>query len=124
MQETTIRQRLAGILIALALLLQIAGFTGWVSTVLAVSYLLWLGVVLLWRDIPRRSRLQAAVLIAVGLGMLLVARFIYGATIDWPSMLTGNTFVVAMLVVVSFRCSVKTAQPLCVIALIGCEGIR
>ena len=102
MQETTIRQRLAGVLIALALLLQIAGFTGWISTVLAVSYLLWLGVVLLWRDIPRRSRLQAAALIAVGLGMLLAARFVYGAAIDWPGMLTGNTFVVAMLVGVSF----------------------
>lgn len=102
MQETTIRQRVAGVLIALALLLQIAGFTGWISTALAVSYLLWLGVALLWRDIPRRSRLQAGALIVIGLGMLVVAHLEYGAVIDWPRVLTGNTFVVCMLVGVSF----------------------
>ncbi|MGY4876399.1 hypothetical protein ACLUEY_00770 [Vreelandella aquamarina] len=102
MQETTIRQRLAGVLILLGLLLQIAGFTGWVSTGLAVSYLLWVAVVLLWRDIPRRSRLQAAALMISGFAMLLVARFVYDATIDWASVLSGNTFVVAMLVGVSF----------------------
>lgn len=102
MHETGLRQPIAGIMIALALLLQIAGFTGWMSTALAVSYLLWLGVALLWRDIPRRSRLQAGALIITGLGMLVVARLVYGAVIDWPRVLTGNTFVVAMLVGVSF----------------------
>lgn len=110
MQETTPRQRLAGVLILLGLIAQIIGFTGWLSTAHAVSYLLWASVVLLWRDIPRRSRIQAAVLIALGAGMLLVARFVYGADVDWPAILQGNSFVAAMLVGVSF------------ISLIGKQG--
>lgn len=110
MQETTFRQRLAGVLILLGLIAQIIGFTGWLNTAHAVSYLLWAAVVLLWRDIPKRSRIQAAVLIALGAGMLLVARFVYGADVDWPAMLQGNSFVAAMLVGVSF------------ISLIGKQG--
>ncbi|WGI23838.1 hypothetical protein QEN58_10820 [Halomonas alkaliantarctica] len=110
MQETTPRQRLAGVLILLGLIAQIIGFTGWLSTAHAVSYLLWAAVVLLWRDIPKRSRIQAGVLIALGVGMLLVARFVYDAEVDWPAMLQGNSFVAAMLVGVSF------------ISLIGKQG--
>ncbi|MGM0825809.1 MAG: hypothetical protein ACQEUY_13950 [Pseudomonadota bacterium] len=112
MQETTSRQRLAGVLILLGLMAQIVGFTGWVATLHAVSYLLWAAAFLLWRDIPRRSRIQAGVLIALGAGMLLVARFVYGAEVDWPAMLQGNAFVVAMLVGVSF------------ISLIGKQGSK
>lgn len=44
MQETTSRQRLAGVLILLGLMVQIAGFTGWVATTQAVSYVLWAAV--------------------------------------------------------------------------------
>ncbi|GEN29383.1 hypothetical protein HVA01_30290 [Halovibrio variabilis] len=110
MQETTPRQRLAGVLILLGLIAQIIGFTGWLGTANAVSYLLWAAVVLLWRDIPKRSRIQAGVLIALGVGMLVVARFVYGAKVDWPAMLQGNSFVAAMLVGVSF------------ISLIGKQG--
>ncbi len=110
MQETSSRQRLAGVLILLGLIAQIIGFTGWLSTAHAVSYLLWAAVVLLWRDIPRRSRIQAGVLIVLGASMLLVARFVYGADVDWPAMLQGNSFVAAMLVGVSF------------ISLIGKQG--
>lgn len=112
MEETTPRQRLAGVLILLGLMAQIVGFTGWVATLHAVSYLLWAAVFLLWRDIPRRSRIQAGVLIVLGAGMLLVARFVYGAEVDWPAMLQGNAFVVAMLVGVSF------------ISLIGKQGSK
>jgi hypothetical protein len=110
MQETTVRQRLAGVLILFGLIAQIIGFTGWLNTANAVSYLLWAAIVLLWRDIPRRSRIQAGMLIALGAGMLLVARFVYGAEVDWPAMLQGNSFVAAMLVGVSF------------ISLIGKQG--
>ncbi|MCZ0928411.1 hypothetical protein [Vreelandella janggokensis] len=112
MQETTSRQRLAGVLILLGLVVQIVGFSGWAATTQAVSYVLWAAVLLLWRDIPRRSRIQAGVLIALGAGMLLVARFVYGAEVDWPAMLQGNVFVVAMLVGVSF------------ITLIGKQGSK
>tara|TARA_R110000796_G_scaffold86045_1_gene186321 strand:- start:1652 stop:2965 length:1314 start_codon:yes stop_codon:yes gene_type:complete len=110
MQETTSRQRLAGVLILLGLIAQIIGFTGLLGTAHAVSYLLWVAVLLLWRDIPRRSRAQAGVLMALGTLMLLVARFVYGAEVDWPAMLQGNAFVAAMLVGVSF------------ISLIGKQG--
>ena len=102
MQETTSRQRLAGVLILLGLIAQILGFTGWMPTTHVVSYLLWLAVALLWRDIPKRSRVQAGVLMGLGLLMLLVARFGYNAEVDWPAMLQGNAFVAAMLVGVSF----------------------
>ncbi len=112
MHESTPRQRIAGGLILLALLLQIAGFSGVISTTYTVSYGLWVAVVLLWRDIPLRSRRQAGALIALGIGMLLLARFGYGARVNWPGMFTRNAFVVAMLVGVSF------------IALIGTRGNR
>ncbi|CAO1665113.1 MAG: hypothetical protein M1154_13910 [Gammaproteobacteria bacterium] len=112
MQETTSRQRLAGVLILLGLIAQIIGFTGLLGTAHAVSYLLWVAVLLLWRDIPRRSRAQAGVLMALGTLMLLVARFVYGAEVDWPAMLQGNAFVAAMLVGVSF------------ISLIGKQGTK
>jgi hypothetical protein len=112
MHESTPRQRIAGGLILLALLLKIAGFSGLVGTIYPVSYGLWLAVVLLWRDIPQRSRRQAGVLIALGLGMLLVARFGYDTHVDWPSIFTHNAFVVTMLVGVSF------------IVLMGTQGNR
>lgn len=102
MQETTPQQRLAGVLILIALIAQILGFTGLLSTAHVVSYLLWVAVVLLWRDIPRRSRVQAGVLITLGVAMLLIARVVYNAPVDWPAMLQGNAFVATMLVAVSF----------------------
>ncbi|MGM0833959.1 hypothetical protein M0220_00345 [Halomonas qinghailakensis] len=110
MQETTMRQRVAGVLVLLGLLAQIVGFTGAMPTAQAVSYLLWAAVALLWRDIPRRSRIQAGVLIAIGVLMLMVARVVYGANVNWPAMLQGNVFVVSMLVGVSF------------ISLLGTQG--
>ncbi|UTA81332.1 hypothetical protein J4377_07675 [Halomonas sp. XH26] len=110
MQETTMRQRVAGVLILLGLFAQIIGFIGVVPTAQAVSYVLWAAVALLWRDIPRRSRIQAGVLITIGVLMLVVARVIYGANVNWPAMLQGNVFVATMLVGVSF------------ISLIGTQG--
>ena len=110
MQETTMRQRVAGVLILLGLVAQIIGFIGVIPTAQAVSYVLWVAVALLWRDIPRRSRIQAGVLITLGALMLVVARVMYGANVNWPAMLQGNVFVATMLVGVSF------------ISLIGTQG--
>lgn len=110
MQETTMRQRVAGVLILLGLVAQIIGFIGVKPTAQAVSYVLWVAVALLWRDIPRRSRIQAGVLITLGALMLVVARVMYGANVNWPAMLQGNVFVATMLVGVSF------------ISLIGTQG--
>ncbi|MFG6667408.1 hypothetical protein ACGK9R_09900 [Halomonas sp. HNIBRBA4712] len=110
MDRTNARQRLAGALALAGLIVQIIGFTGLFSSTQAVSYLLWAAVALLWKDIPGRSRLQAGVLIALGLLMLIAARVFFDANIEWAHSLEGNVFVVAMLVGVSF------------ITLIGREG--
>ncbi|CAM3305762.1 hypothetical protein [Halomonas lysinitropha] len=107
MSETTAativpRHALAGGLILTGLILQVAQFTGLFPLAHAVSYCLWLATALLWVDIPRRTRRQAGILAALGLGLLVMARTWHGARIDWPGILDGNTYVVAMLVGVSF----------------------
>lgn len=96
------RHALAGILILLGLVLQILGFAGLVPLPHGVGYALWLATLLLWRDIPWRTRWQAGALTAIGLGLLITARWHYGAQVAWPSITSGNTYVVAMLVGVSF----------------------
>ncbi len=96
------RHALAGGLILAGLVLQVAQFTNLFPLGHAVGYCLWLATALLWRDIPRRTRRQAGVLAAIGLGLLVLARTWHGARIDWPGILDGNTYVVAMLVGVSF----------------------
>lgn len=96
------RHALAGGLILAGLLLQVAQFTNLFPLAHAVSYCLWLATALLWADIPRRTRRQAGILAVLGLGLLILARTWHGARIDWPGILDGNTYVVAMLVGVSF----------------------
>lgn len=102
MERKSSRPRLAGVLALAGLIAQIIGFTSWAETTQAVSYLFWAAVALLWKDIPKRSRTQAAVLIVLSCAMLALARLGYGADIQWPRVLEGNVFVVAMLVGVSF----------------------
>nr|WP_284047714.1 hypothetical protein [Halomonas gemina] len=93
---------MAGGLLLAGLVLQIVQFTNLLPLAHAVGYSLWLATALLWVDIPRRTRRQAGVLAALGLGLLVLARTWHGASIDWPGILDGNTYVVAMLVGVSF----------------------
>lgn len=97
-----LRQVIAGIAILCGLVWQILLFTGLPLSSLPVGYLLWASVILLWRDIPTRSRRQAGALILLGAGMLLLASIRYEAHVAWPGMLAGNAYVVAMLVGVSF----------------------
>ena len=99
---TTLRHALAGTLILLGLLLQVFSFAGFVPIPNGVGYALWLGTLLLWRDIPRRTRWQASALVIIGLGSLLLANWRYAAEVDWLAVTGGNTYVVAMLVGVSF----------------------
>lgn len=96
------RQAIAGGLILAGLLVQISGFTVIGISPIPVSYAFWLAVLLLWRDLPTRTRRQSGGLAAIGLALLVAARVHHGADIAWPSVLDGNTFVVAMLVGVSF----------------------
>ncbi|TFH88188.1 hypothetical protein EQG41_04600 [Billgrantia azerbaijanica] len=96
------RHALAGVLILAGLVLQILGFAGLAPLPHLVGYALWLATLLLWRDIPRRTRWQAGALAAIGVALLLTAHFRFGARVAWPAALDGNTYVVAMLVGVSF----------------------
>ncbi|MGQ4880210.1 hypothetical protein ACOJCM_16720 [Billgrantia sp. LNSP4103-1] len=96
------RHALAGSLILLGLVLQILGFAGVSPLPHGVGYSLWLATFLLWRDTPRRTRWQAGALAAIGLGLLVLAQWRYAAEIAWVSVTSGNTYVVAMLVGVSF----------------------
>ncbi|WP_227369478.1 hypothetical protein [Halomonas sp. M20] len=96
------RHVLAGLLILSGLLLQILSFTDFVPAPHLVGYAFWLATLLLWRDLPGRTRLQAGILAGLGLAMLLLTDLYYGEPLHWPSVLDGNTHVVAMLVGVSF----------------------
>ncbi|WP_141318092.1 hypothetical protein [Halomonas halmophila] len=96
------RHALAGLAIVAGLALQIAQFAGITLAPHGVGYLLWLSTALLWRDLPPRNRRQAGWLAAIGLSLLLVAHLVFDADIAWWAILDGNTYVVAMLVGVSF----------------------
>lgn len=99
---TSLRHALAGVLILLGLVQQILAFVGIVILPHGVGYALWLATLLLWPDIPRRTRWQAGALTIIGLGLLITSRWRYEAAIAWPTITSGNTHVVAMLVGVSF----------------------
>ncbi|MFC3851920.1 hypothetical protein ACFOSD_03565 [Salinispirillum marinum] len=99
---TPLRHRIAGTLLLVGLVLQILSFTPLFSLTRSASYVLWGSVLLLWLDIPARTRWQAGALAGVGLGLTAWARFGFGAQVDWSRILTGNLYVVAMLLGVSF----------------------
>ncbi len=105
------RQRLAGLIIALGLALQIARLSGLTTLAPLVGVVFWLAVALLWVDIPPRNRLQVGALAAIGAVLLVVSRGVYGAELAWARMLDGNTFVVAMLVGVSFIGLINRTPP-------------
>ncbi len=98
----SLRHALAGGLILAGLALQVMRLAGLPVALGAVSLSLWLGVVLLWRDLGRRNRLQAGALAGTGLSLLLAAALVFDAEIAWLGILDGNSYVVAMLVGVSF----------------------
>ncbi|WP_258364149.1 hypothetical protein [Halomonas sp. LBP4] len=96
------RHALAGGLTLAGLVLQVLRFAGLPIAPQPVSYGFWLAVLLLWPNLPRRTRRQAGALAGIGLGLLIVAQWRYGADVAWPRTLDGNSYVVAMLVGVSF----------------------
>lgn len=106
----TPRRTLAGVLILVGLVLRIAQIAGLELASSAgdsqalnpVGYALWSGVILLWPDLPHRSRLQAGALAGVGIALLLIAWLVFDARINWLNLPNGNANVVAMLVGVSF----------------------
>lgn len=98
----SLRRVTAGMAILLGLTLQIARFTALPLDPNLTAYAFWLAALLLWRDLEPRTRYQAGALAAIGLALLVVSQLRYGTSIDWPTILTGNSYVVAMLVGVSF----------------------
>lgn len=106
----TPRRTLAGLCLLAGLLMRIAQIASQELTSNTpdnqafnpVGYVLWLGVLLLLPDLPRRSRIQAGSLAGVGVGMLLVAWLAFGARINWLNLPNSNANVVTMLVGVSF----------------------
>lgn len=98
----SLRHALAGGLILAGLALQVMRLAGLPVALGAVSLSLWLAVVLLWRDLGRRNRLQAGALAGTGIALLLAAALVFDAEIAWLGILDGNSYVVAMLVGVSF----------------------
>lgn len=108
---TSPRHALAGGLILAALMLQVGRFAGLPLSPHWVSYGFWIAVVLLWSDLPRRTRRQSGILAGIGLLLLVVARIYYGADIAWYGIFDTNTYVVAMLVGVSFIGLIGTKRP-------------
>lgn len=96
------RHALAGGLILAALMLQVGRFAGLPLSPHWVSYGFWIAVLLLWLDLPQRTRQQSGILAGIGLLLLVVARGYYSADIAWYGIFDTNTYVVAMLVGVSF----------------------
>ncbi len=109
--KITGRQRLAGLIIALGLMLQIARLAGVAAVAPLVGVAFWLAIGLLWRDIPRRNRFQVGALAMIGAGLLAISQGAYGIELAWNSVLDGNTYVVAMLVGVSFVGLINQAPP-------------
>ncbi|WP_052384198.1 hypothetical protein [Litchfieldella xinjiangensis] len=101
-QPTSLRQAVAGMAILVGLLLQISRFTAFPVNPDLVGYAFWLAALLLWIDLNPLTRWQSGGLAAIGLVLLGVCRWRYDVAIDWSSILNGNTYVVAMLVGVSF----------------------
>lgn len=111
MNNTTPRRHvLAGGLILMGLALQVMRLAGLPVMLPAVSAAFWLAVGLLWPDMKRSNRRQAAVLAGLGLALLLAAALFYDAEVAWIHLLDGNSYVVAMLVGVSFIGLVGTRQ--------------
>ena len=107
---TSLRHAIAGGLILTGLVLQVLRLAGLPIALPAVSYAFWLAVVLLWPDLKRGNRRQAGILAGLGMALALVAALFHGAEIAWHRLLDGNSYVVAMLVGVSFITLIGTRQ--------------
>ncbi len=107
---TPLRHSLAGGLILAGLVLQIMRLAGLPVALPAVSVAFWLAVGLLWPDLKRGNRRQATILAGLGVTLLLAAALFHDAEIAWVHLLDGNSYVVAMLVGVSFIGLIGTRQ--------------
>lgn len=107
---TPLRHAFAGSLILAGLVLQVMRLAGLPVALPVVSVAFWLAVGLLWPDLKRGNRRQATILAGLGVTLLLAAALFHDAEIAWIHLLDGNSYVVAMLVGVSFIGLIGTRQ--------------
>lgn len=107
---TPLRHAFAGGLILAGLVLQVMRLAGLPMALPVVSVAFWLAVGLLWPDLKRGNRRQATILAGLGVTLLLAAALFHDAEIAWIHLLDGNSYVVAMLVGVSFIGLIGTRQ--------------
>ena len=107
---TPLRHAFAGGLILAGLVLQVMRLAGLPVALPVVSVAFWLAVGLLWPDLKRGNRRQATILAGLGVTLLLAAALFHDAEIAWIHLLDGNSYVVAMLVGVSFIGLIGTRQ--------------
>ncbi|MGB8711760.1 MAG: hypothetical protein WCD50_01365 [Onishia taeanensis] len=117
------RQRLAGLVIALGLALQIVRLAGVSNVAPLVGVAFWLAITLLWADMPTRNRRQVGALAVIGAALLVISQAVYGEALAWGQVLDGNTFVVAMLVGVSFIGLINRAPPSPGTQILGGRGV-
>lgn len=94
--------RFAGLLLLTGLALQILTFFFPPDLQIVISACFWVAVLLVWRSLPRRTQYQALVLSGLGLVFSTLAWLRAPELVDWPRLHTGNAYVVAMIIGVSF----------------------
>ncbi|WP_240470541.1 hypothetical protein [Halomonas halocynthiae] len=106
----TPRRALAGLCLLAGLLIRIAQIAQQTLvnnaldslTFNPVGYAMWLGVLLLLPDLPRRARIQAGSLAGIGASLLVLTWLMFDTNINWLDLPNSNGNVVTMLVGVSF----------------------
>jgi hypothetical protein len=92
---------IAGLALAMAMGLTVLSTLAGAVPLRYAGLAAWLAGLLLWRSAPRRTRIQSAVLIGIGLAGLLVPAA-QGMNVDWGHAISGNAALIAMLAAVSF----------------------
>ncbi|ART83222.1 hypothetical protein CBP31_11845 [Oceanisphaera profunda] len=95
------RRPLAGLLILLGMLLVSANLMGLPIAVSGAGLAYWLAAALLWPGLSSRNRLQAGLLLLVGVSCLMVSIGL-GGEFEWSRLLSSNVSILSMLVAVSF----------------------
>lgn len=89
-----------GLLAACVVTGAIASLTSWLPTLLG-GLLAWAAGFILWSEVPKRTRVQSAILLTVG-GLGLLVGFVAGGSLAWRTAIAGNANLIAMLAAVSF----------------------
>ncbi len=92
---------IAGLALAVAMGLTVLSTLAGAVPLLYAGLAAWLAGLLLWRSVPRRTRIQSLVLMAIGVAGLAVPAT-QGIAVDWRHAISGNAALLAMLAAVSF----------------------